>query len=99
MPAVEVGPLGAERGDLEGAAVHSDLHHSVLGSDGGGASEKSADLVGECAGGDVDVLGFATEQAVTHAPAGEKGLVAVTPATSPRIRVAASSMIALRIIS
>ena len=74
--AVEVGTVGAERGDFEEVAVEVDDDDAEVCADELGAREEGEDLVRGGAGGDVVVVGLAAEEFVADAAAGEVGGVA-----------------------
>lgn len=74
--AVEVGAVGAERGDFEEVAVEVDDDDAEVSADELGAGEELEDLVRGGAGGDVVVVGLAAEEFVADAAAGEVGGVA-----------------------
>ncbi len=91
MPAVAVGPVGAERGDLDrdGPVVQpraNDVDDTEAHADGDRAAEELAHLFGPRGGGDVVVFGCQAEQPIAHATAGPKRLVTGVVQTAHHIQ-------------
>lgn len=80
VSAVGVGFIAAEGGDFDGTGRFGaqDGDDAEGGPDGQGAAvtEDLADLFGGSAGRDVVIVGAASEELITDAPAGQDGLVA-----------------------
>ena len=79
VPAVGVGAVGAERGDLDLEALFHHDHDAELLAHGDGPGEEAADLVGRGGGRHVVVGGLAVHDHVAHAAAREIGFMPRRP--------------------
>ena len=83
-PAVGVGALPAQRGDLVVVSLLDDGHGPVLDAGGDGPREDAEELVGPGVGGHVPVVGRAAEEHVAHAPPDDPGPLARASAGARR---------------
>ena len=72
--AVRVRVIAAKGRDLDLGAVLADEHHAKVGTDQLSGGEQRHDLIGRRVGGDIEILGGSTEQAIPHTAADEVGM-------------------------